>query len=385
MRPQGRAPRPTSTYSWGEERSAMSTSHPQPTEPLPKQTTVTGADTDGRAVPNADDAVTLVGRGQDVPEPAAAVLEVEGSLAEEAPAQLRTAEVTTWLFQPNAAPTPFTLADLPQVVANDANFAWIDLSEYTEEQLCQVASLVGLHSAAVRLALSRWQRPRLEVFQDNVYVSATVARLDASAYRVHAGQLDLFFGHNFFISAHKRPLPFAASLAARARQSPELVQLDAAYMLYLVLDELLEYYEDLVERVEDEIEGVEQRALTEPSARFLAELLDLKRYVFALSRMAEQHREVFAALLRPDFRFVSGDELERYFRDLDHRLGSLLGVLGAAKDSVNGAFDIYVSHTSHRTNQIMKILTMVSTILLPTTVILGFFSTQIEGLPFYAP
>ena len=71
-----------------------------------------------------------------------------------------------------------------------------------------------------------------------------------------------------------------------------------------------------------------------------------------------------------------------YYRDLDARLSRLIDLLRAAKESVNGIFDIYVSHMSHRTNAVIKILTMVSTVLLPSTLVFAFFSTNsIQDIP----
>jgi magnesium transporter len=156
-------------------------------------------------------------------------------------------------------------------------------------------------------------------------------------------------------------------------------------MLYIVLDELLAYYEHLAELVQEEIEKVEERALTDTSKEFLADLIHFKRYAFALSQVAAQHREVFIAFLRPDFGWVSGDEVEVYYRDLERRLASLHDVMLAAREAVNGAFDIYVSHMSHRTNHVIKVLTMVSAILFSLSVVIGLFSTSIQGLPFYRP
>ena len=76
---------------------------------------------------------------------------------------------------------------------------------------------------------------------------------------------------------------------------------------------------------------------------------------------------------------MGGDVIEPYFRDLDVRLGRLLDALEAAKESVNGSFDLYVSQVAHRTNDIMKVLTIVSVTLLPASVILGFFGTSFES------
>ncbi len=81
---------------------------------------------------------------------------------------------------------------------------------------------------------------------------------------------------------------------------------------------------------------------------------------------------------------MSGQEVDVYFRDLDNRLKRLLDTLRSARESVNGAFDIYVSHISHRTNNIIRVLTIVSTIIFPMTLVVSFFGTSFTTLPIYS-
>ena len=332
-------------------------------------------------------ALALVGGGADIAGPVAEVVEAEGAAvpAPVKPVQAERAAVSALLFCPDAEPREVALADLPALVAADDNFVWVDLSGYDEDDLRAVARLLDLHPRAVQTTMSSWQRPQLNVFKDHFYASATVARLDPVAYKVHATQLDMFVGNNFLVSAHRPPVPFAERIQVRARQSPELVQFDSTFMLYIILDELLAHYESLNEQVQGQIETVEERALMDTSEGFLSDLLRFKRYVFALGQLADQHREIFAAFLRPDFRWVSGDEVEDYYRTLEANLVQLRDVLLAARESTNGAFDIYVSHVSHRTNAVIKVLTMVSAVLFSMTVIIGLFSTSIQGLPINKP
>lgn len=318
---------------------------------------------------------SLVGGGTTVRGPAEDALDVEGSAAEESAAGERSSAVHAWLFRADEPPQKVDLEQLPELVTADENFVWVDLSNYEEDDLKRVAEALHLHPLGVHLALARWQRPRLDVFADHFFASATVARLDPSTTRVHASEIDLFVGRNYLVSTHKLPLPFADRVMARAAQNPALVQHDSAFMLYIILEELLAHYEDLQEDVQGDIEHMEERALRDTSDDFLSDLVALKRYTFALSQLAGQHRNVFEAFLRPDFPFTSGEGMDAYYRDLESRLARLLDSMAAAKDAVNGAFDIYVSHVSHRTNQVIKVLTIVSTTLLPITVILGFFGT----------
>src|SRR5581483_7950023 len=170
-------------------------------------------------------------------------------------------------------------------------------------------------AAAVRVALAGWRRPRLDVFGDRFYVAAAIARGDPASLTVQASELDLFVDRNDLVSVHKRPLPFVDRALARAAQAPELLKADSAFLLAILLDELLAHYEALTERLEDVIDATEERALTDTSDLLLADLLRLKRYVFAVYRLADQHRAVFAAFLRPDVPLVGGEAIAPSFRD----------------------------------------------------------------------
>ncbi|MGH2389473.1 MAG: magnesium transporter CorA family protein, partial [Chloroflexota bacterium] len=231
-------------------------------------------------------------------------------------------------------------------------------------------------ATAVHTTLSSWKRPRLDVFADQFFVTVTVPELDFKAYKILARELDLFVGHNYVVSAHKTALPFGDHILDRTQQSSQLLDQDSAFMLYVILDELLAYYEDLQEQLQDAIETMETRALTAVSEEYLKELQRFKRFAFAASQLAAHHQQIFGTFLRPDFSWVSGEGVEVNFRDLESRFARLNETLLSTKDGLNGAFDLYISHVAHRTNQIMKILTIVSTMLLPTSVIVGFFGTN---------
>ncbi len=313
----------------------------------------------------------------DAPRPE--VVDVEGIAVPAASGALLEA-ATAWLFRAGQEPVAVAPVDLAALVAVEENFVWVDLSTYGETDLREVARLLGLHRKAVHAALSPWQRPRLAVYPDHFFTSATIARLDPAAYRVQATELDLFVGHNYLVSAHKQPLPFADHLLARARSSPELVTLDAAFMLYVVLDETLAYYEALNEHMQVEIERMEERALRDTSDHYLEDLTRFKRYAFALAQLAEQHRAVVAAYLRPDFAWVAGAEVEDYFEDLEGRLARLLDGLADNREAVNGSFEIYVSQMTHRTNGVIRTLTLVSTVLFSTSVLISIFGASIQGL-----
>lgn len=347
---------------------------PDTSHPARSETDGGGEDetTGGIAPPlSRTEAHTLIAKGSEAP------LAVEGTAAAEREgAEASAGTVRALLFSPEAEPRDVALDEVPALAQVGRDFVWVDLAGYGQEELQHVAGLLDLPRDAVRTTLAEWRRPRLHVFGDRLYIAATVPQLDPEAYRVEAQQLDIFLGPNFLVSVHERPLPFDQRILARARQDPTLLAQDTIFLLYIVLDELVGYYEQVHEHLENEIERAEGRALHDTSDEFLHNLMRLKRYAFALSQLADQHRPIFDAFLQPDFRWVEGREVGAYCRDLDDRLGRLTDALQADKDAINGAFDIYVSHMSHRTSDITKMLAIVSTVLLPASVILGLFRTK---------
>jgi magnesium transporter len=213
------------------------------------------------------------------------------------------------------------------------------------------------------------------------FVSVTLPELEEGTSRLQARQLDMVVGKNVLLSAHREPLPFFGEILSRAARDPDLVRLDSAFMLYIILEELLGYLEALQEAVQGEIEVMQARALRDSGEEFLTGLLQFKRYIFAFTQVVQQHSPVFQAFLRRDFPYVSDAEVQPYFRDLDGRLSRLIDRLDMTRQEVNTTFDIYISRESHRTNLAVKVLTMVATVLFIATFIEGFFGPSFAGIP----
>lgn len=286
-----------------------------------------------------------------------------------------------WLFQPDAQPKRVSPEDVPGLITVESNLVWIDISQFDESDVRGVAQHLTLDSRTVESILAPWRRPRIALFEDRFHVVVTIPELDRSARQVQARQLDLVIGNNFLLSAHHQPLPFYSELLARAAHDPDLVRLDSAFMLYIVLDELVGYFDALEDAVRTDVEEAQVRALRESGAEFLEDMLGLKRYVFAFAQVIEQHGPVFSAFLRPDFPYVSNEEVQPHFRALEDGLVRLVDRLDTTRQEVNTTFDIYLSRQAHRTNDAMKVLTMVATVLFTATFIEGFFGPSFSGIP----
>jgi magnesium transporter len=312
-------------------------------------------------------------------------------IVEEQPgtARKRTGEaarIRAWRFRrDDPVPDEIDVDRLAAEISDGSDLIWIDLSAYRDDDLRALGKTLDLNPAGIRLALAAWRRPGLDAFENHALASVTVVDPNPETRKVGVDELDLFVAEQFVLSAHVRPLPFEEQVLSRAGGNAEQLKQDAPFLLYIILDELVEHYERVTEHLEEEIERMEERALGDSSDTFLSDLVRLKRYVFTITRLADQHRAVFSGLLRPDFPFISSEHGEDYFRDLEGRFSGRMDTLMAARDGVNGSFDIYVSSVAHRTNHVIKLLTIVSALLLPASMVFGFFGINFTQMAIFEP
>jgi magnesium transporter len=178
-------------------------------------------------------------------------------------------------------------------------------------------------------------------------------------------------------------LPFIEQAVERAERTSDLVCADPAYLLYIVLDELVDSFAEVADDLDLRVEDLETQALMSDEGDFLDELVRYKRFIYTVNRLVGQHAYLFHGLLRPDFPFVSGESVEQSFAELNDRASEVAGMFAEIKQEMLGTFDIYLSSVSQRTNVIMKTLTMISILVLPATAIFGFFGTNFVQLPFF--
>jgi magnesium transporter len=261
---------------------------------------------------------------------------------------------------------------------------WLDLCRYTDADLKDLAGQLELDQAGISAALAPWQRPAVEAFANHAFINASELRLDLDELHISANEIDCFLGDRFMLTAHNQELPFIDNVIARAGINVEMVTKDAAYLLYILLDELIDDFAANQEHLDAMIEEQENQALSGTAGQaFLDELVRRKRFVYAANRFVAEHGFIFHGLLRPDFPFVSGEAMEGYFAELSSRFAAVSTAYADARQEMLGTFEIYMSSVAHRTNGIMKTLTMISILVLPATAIFGFFGTNFVQLPFF--
>jgi magnesium transporter len=147
-------------------------------------------------------------------------------------------------------------------------------------------------------------------------------------------------------------------------------------LLYVLLDTIVGHYAREFDEVEDRVERLEEQLLHQPGRAALDQATLMKRHVLTLRRLIAPHREAFGVLAAADIPLIRDAEVEVYFRDLVDHLDEFIDRLDHARDVLTGAFNLYLSNISHRSNQELRVLTFLSAVLLPMTVITGLFGTN---------
>lgn len=291
--------------------------------------------------------------------------------------------VRTWLYRSDRPPTRADVQDWPSLCEDDENLLWVDMTNPSEDVLDEVSKLLGIDPRAARITRRPSTRPLVRTFKDHFVVTAFSVDVDetpaagGSVPTMQVVELNAVAGHNFLLSVHDGPLPWLKELEKRTAANPQMGRLESSYLLYVLLDTLVGDYAREFEEVEDEVERLEEALLRDTGRGAFDQVMVMKRHIHAVRRIVSPHRTAFGLLAAPDSP-VPQQDVEVYFRDLIQHLDNLLERLEHARDTVTGSYNLYISNISFRTNQELRVLTFLSAILLPMTVITGVFGTNFK-------
>jgi magnesium transporter len=267
----------------------------------------------------------------------------------------------------------------------DAPFFWLDLTAPGADEVEAVGAMLGFHPLAIEDSLRFGQRPKIDRYDDHtllVFYGAerpprpTVELPDDREPQLL--ELHLYLSERCLVTVHRAPIP---ELAALREELAGLPPEQGHRAVYRVLDALTDSFFPLLQVTEDEIDELEDEALRRPRDDHLERLAQLRRRLAGLRRVAAPQRDVLAAA-RPDLEALPGlpPDAHRYYRDVHDHLASIADRVEMARDLLGSTTEIYFSAVSNRLNAIGERLTVVATVLLPLTLITGFFGMNFGWL-----
>lgn len=223
-------------------------------------------------------------------------------------------------------------------------------------------------------------RPRLTVHGD--YFLARVVVIPPDGPAEDEVVLDLAVGKNVVLTAHREPVVFLNEINARITADTTLGEIDSADFATVLLEGLVTSYLELTDAILAEVDTLDRQALKATGERdLLTDLVDLRHRIASVRRVLVSHRPVIAALAGADFKVATrtDDAAVPRLAAMTARFEGAISAIDGAREALIGTFDIHMSRTAQRTNDVMKILTITSVLLLPTGVIAGFMGMNLKA------
>jgi magnesium transporter len=254
---------------------------------------------------------------------------------------------------------------------------WIDLEASTEPEREMLVSLCEFHRMAVDQCVSASNHPRLTDYGDYLYL---VFHGVKSTLPIVTEEVDVFLGPRVLVTVHARPMPAIQAAWKRCLEVGTLMERGSDRVLAEILDDIADEYLAISEAFDQGIEEIEDRLFKHASRPALREIFAMKKDILHLRRVVSPQREVLNRLARGEFRIVSKGEAI-LFRDIFDRIYRVSEMLESFRDVLSSAMEVYLTVVSNRTNEIVKVLTVFSIILMSTSLLAGIYGMNVD-LPF---
>ena len=244
---------------------------------------------------------------------------------------------------------------------------WLDLADSGPETIALLREVFKIHPLAVEDTQEFNQRPKVEDYDDFVYVVAYGARgLDQPMVEVHC-----FYAEHFLVTVHRDEVAAVADACQALTRLPTNRRLVA---LYRLLDHLVDSMFPFLAAFDDRIDDLQDQIFAKPTEEELAALFALKRQLVDMRKLVTPQRDMVAAMLSQVV-LIPGmtQDTERYIRDLYDHLIRISDMVDSYRDLLSGSLDAYMSVVSNRLNDVMKQLTIIATVFLPLSFLTGFF------------
>ncbi len=259
---------------------------------------------------------------------------------------------------------------------------WVNIDGLQDTALIeQICNHFQVHALTIEDILHPEQRPKVEEGEGYIYVVLKMLQYEGKDKMVNAEQVSVILGSNFVLSFQERPGDTFESVRNRLRGGKGRIRRSGAdYLMYALIDTIVDHYFLVLERVGDLLEDVEEVLMTHSPKSTLHTLYTLKREMLAIRKVVWPLREVIYKLEREEYKLIK-KSTHIYLRDIYDHVIQVIDTVETIRDMLASMFDLYQSTLSNRMNAIMKVLTIISTIFIPLTFIAGVYGMNFQYMP----
>ncbi len=262
---------------------------------------------------------------------------------------------------------------------------WVDFGDEEPSVIDPLMrDIFKFHPLAIDDALRETHVPKIDNWGDYAYAVLHGVAYDAEAIKLRVLELDVFLGRNYVVTHHRQPLAVVDRVWKNACQDQRRLERGADFLLYDLVDQLTADFMPVIDSIDDTVDHIEDEVFEKPTQHTLNTIFTIKRVALQMRRIIGPQREALNRLARDSYTMI--DPADRvYYRDVYDHLVRLADINESLRDLLSGALDTYLSVTSNRINEVMKVLTILSALFLPLTVITGFFGMNFTHIPFDRP
>jgi magnesium transporter len=269
----------------------------------------------------------------------------------------------------------FPFKDTPTVT-------WINIDGIHELEIIEkIGSHFNIHPLVLEDIVNTGQRPKLEDYDDYIFFIVKMIYYDGENAEITSEQVSLILGSNFVISLQERERDVFNPIRERLRKAKGRIRkMKTDFLAYTLIDTIVDHYFIVLEKLGEDIEGLEEELVSNPTPETLQTIHTLKRELIFLRRSVWPLREAVISLERGESALIH-ESTGIYLRDVyDHTI-QVIDTIETFRDMVSGMLDVYLSSISSRMNEVMKVLTIIATIFIPLTFVAGVYGMNFKYIP----
>jgi magnesium transporter len=258
---------------------------------------------------------------------------------------------------------------------------WVDLAAPTLDEARVLSDVFHFHPLSIEDALSEIHSPKVEQYPGYLYLILHGIDFDHAERQFATRDVDFFLGRNYLVTAHDGRSRSIAKLRTICDEHEHVLAEGPAAVMHRIVDSMVDNYRPEIDALEEEIDKLEEDAIVGPQTDLMSKILAVKRDLASLRRVVIPQRDVVGRLARREFPLIN-DEITYRFRDVYDQFVRLSEEAILFQDRITGVLDAHLSSVSHRLNVVVKVLTVISTIFLPLTVLTGMWGMNVP-LPMF--
>ncbi len=255
---------------------------------------------------------------------------------------------------------------------------WVDLVDSTKEEIKYLGDLLDLHPVSIEDLSDEGTRVKIEFFDDYNFIVLYNIFYET---KIRKYEYDIVIGRNYIITKDLgKEIKLLENIKRDQKDLFKILSKGPDFLLHIIMDRIIDSYFLILDKLDIIIEETEDKLFDDSEKACMKKVIELKRDVSLFKRIVVSEREEILGLLRKESLFVS-DESKIYLRDNYDGIISIFESLDSMRDSLIGIQDTYLSFTSNRLNEIMKVLTIIATIMMPLTLITGIYGMNFDFMP----